>query len=94
MYAIRRKSDKLFYNSSTWKWVELEKARIFKKTGDITAFLTYNMGPYYIGEDKKGQKGLFSIIPIQEEFGIKKSSKTIIPKKDFEIVEIELKVKE
>lgn len=42
MFVIQRQKDKLYYNSNTYKWVELDKARNFKRFSDIKSFFHNN----------------------------------------------------
>jgi hypothetical protein len=58
-FAIRRKTDNLFYNRSTFSWVLLEKARIFKRISDLNSFLRVNDNngtglPYSVGKYVEG----------------------------------------
>ena len=41
MFALQRKKDKLFYSQS-YKWGEIEKAKIFKRKGDLFLWLNHN----------------------------------------------------
>lgn len=83
MFAIRRKNDGLFYNSSTINWVLLEKARIFKRRRDIDSFLRYNCVRFY-PRDKISIIGISSFIDREH---------IITSPDEFEIVELEIKVK-
>ena len=78
-FAIKHKKTGLFYNNL--KWVELDKARIFKRKADLNNFLNYKCVMKYNKMDGVG-KGL-SYFENDRKIRVAKE-------KDFKIVNIKL----
>ena len=77
-HVIRRKKDNLFYNNL--KWVELEKARLFKRKSDVSSFLNYNCS----------NKGLASFNGMDRNT-MKLNIRYTLPE-DFEIIRVQLNI--
>lgn len=80
VFAIRRKSDGMYYHCLNWR--PLNKARLFKQKGHVTSFLNSNEKPFYLVTGSTETK--FGLIYFKDNI------KFVASPSEYEVVEFEL----